>query len=406
MGVVDTVWSVSLHWPPKISGPPRKIPAKRMRRPAVGMLALALVAACTVPTEMPNWDVQWNLPVNVDNLGIDIAKLPLPSGISIDSTGPGARTGFAVAVSSLPAITRTLGAQCPTCPNATAPKPAFTAPPATTTVALTAGTTLQTATLATGSQIVVQLNNGFGFDPLNPPGGPAGTITLAVTNGTATLGTLALSGGTTTIPAGGNRTFTVPLSGTINTASLINVVMTMDSPAGSAAQPVTMSSGQLFTATPSATIKVATAVVTLAANPIVPSITQLDDLAELGDMANRIENVATPQGAMILTVTNPLSIGANAVLTFSGFKTDDATGTQTPIVPVTKNLALPVGGGAATTSTVTVSFTGQELRRMLGASIVATFSGNTIAGTTPVTPTSKITTTARMRMRLFVKEIE
>jgi hypothetical protein len=386
-----------------------------MRRPEVGLFALVMLAACTVPTEMPNWDVQWNLPVNVNDLGIDVSKLPLPSGVTIDSTGPApfTRTGFSAQVSSLPAIVRTLGAQCTdascqSTTNVTVPKPAFFAPPATSTLALTAGTALQTATLLPTSQIALVVVNGFGFDPLNPPGGSPGTITIAVNNGATTLGTLTLTGPGNTLPAGATRNFTVPLVGTINTASPINVTMSMDSPAGSAAQPVTMNRNQSFSITPTATIRISTATVAIASNALTPS-TENMDLSELSEMALRIEAVATPQGAMILTVTNPMTIGANASLQFTGTRQiDNGDGSETtvPITTITKTIALPVGGGANTTTTITVPFTGVELREMLGANMNVTFGGSTIAGTTAVTPTSRISTSARMRLRLFVKEIE
>ena len=381
-----------------------------MRRTHIGMLAVAMLAtACTIPTEFPNWDTEWDLPVFVDDLGIDIADITLPAGITIDSTTatPSVRTGFSVEVSSAPAIVRTLGVQCPTCPNATAPKPAFTAPPATSTITLTSGSSLQSATLIGGSQIVVQVTNGFGFDPINPPGGSAGTVTLTVTNGAATLGTLTLQGPANTLPSGSTRSFTIPLAGTINTASPITVLMTMDSPAGAAAQPVTMNASQTFTVTSTPTIKVSTATVSLAANPIDPSSTGMDDLAEFSGLSKRVVDSATTQGAMILTITNPMTIGANAVLTFTGDKEEELPSGNTvvsPITPVVKNVVIPPGG--AGTSTVTVNFTGSELRRLLGANVVATFTGATTAGTTAVTPTSRVTMAARIQMRFFVKEID
>jgi hypothetical protein len=383
-----------------------------MRRPQAGFFAFAmLAAACTVPTEMPNWDLQWNLPVNVGDLGVDISKLPLPSGVTIDSTGPApfTRTGFSVQVSSLPAIVRTLGAQCTdancqSTTNVSAPKPAFFAPPASTTVALTAGSNLQAATLLPTSQIALVIVNGFGFDPLNPPGGSPGTITIAVNNGAATLGTLTLTGPANTIPAGATRNFTIPLVGTINTASPINVTMTMDSPAGAAGQPVTMNRNQSFSITPTATIRISSGTVTIGASPLTPT-SEAVPLGNMSELAERVENVATPQGALLLTVINPMTIGANATLQFSGTK-EDETGLLVPITPFSKNVVLPVGGGANTTTTITVPLLGTELREILGANLTVTFGGTTVAGTTVVTPSSKISTTARMRLRVFAKEIE
>src|SRR5690348_10504934 len=127
-----------------------------MRRPAKGIIALAMIAAaCAFPTESPNWDMTWNLPVPDDNaLSISVTKL-LPSGV--DTITPAGTTTLALnaKINGTPSINRTLGVQCPSCPTATAPKPAFTAPTATTVINLSAGTSLNTATLFTGSQIVV-----------------------------------------------------------------------------------------------------------------------------------------------------------------------------------------------------------------------------------------------------------
>lgn len=384
-----------------------------MRRPEVGILALAMLSACAIPTEAPNWDMQWNLPINSTELDIDLTDITLPAGIQIDSTliagsSPAAytRTAFTAVVQSVPAITRTLGAQCPTCPSGTAPKPAFTAPVSSTTVSLTSGSTLVSATLAAGSQIVVVLNNGFGFDPINPPGGTPGNITVAVNNGAATLGTLTLVGPTNAIPAGQSRTFTIPLVGTINATQPITVTMTMDSPAGSPTQPVAMSPTQTFTVSSTPTIKVSTATVNMASAPIDPTTTEMD-LSDMDDIGQRVENSTTTQGAMILTVTNPFAITTNATMVFAGTRQlegCEGSGCTVPMTPITKPLNLPAGG-TATPATVTINFTGAELRELLGANMISTLSGSTGAGTlTNVVPTSKVTIAARMRIRFFVRE--
>ena len=54
-----------------------------MRRPEVGIIALALLAsACAIPTESPNWDMTWNLPVpDKGNLNVGVSSF-LPSGVT------------------------------------------------------------------------------------------------------------------------------------------------------------------------------------------------------------------------------------------------------------------------------------------------------------------------------------
>src|SRR5207253_1188283 len=126
--------------------PPQQKPTY-MRRPVIGIYALAMLAsACAFPTESPDWDMTWNLPVPDNNAMSIGVKSFLPTGV--DTVTPTGSTTLALRpqIASVPTISRTLGAQCSTCPTATAPKPAFTAPVSSTTVSLTAGTTLQSAT--------------------------------------------------------------------------------------------------------------------------------------------------------------------------------------------------------------------------------------------------------------------
>lgn len=376
-----------------------------MRRPAAGMFALALVAAaCAVPTDVPNWDVIWNLPLPDSGQTIAVSSF-LPNGVTLVGTAP--TQSFQAAVSSVPNIVRTLGAQCSVCTTTTAPKPAFTAPPATTVVTLTAGTALNTAVLAAGSQITVTMNNQFTFDPIRPPGGSPGTVTLAVTNGAATLGTATLGGTTTAIPAGQLTNVVIPLSGTINTASPIVVTMTMDSPAGAAGSPVAMNVNHLFTVSSVPVINVSQASVTIAAQPLQsrPQTLALND-GPLAAAEKRVADSASTQGSMFLTIRNPLTVGATVTLTFTGTKeveTDAGTVIQ-PITPVVKTFALPTGAASGAATTVQVDFSGQELRRILGSQLTAAMTGTTTAGSTVVLPTSSITIFSRLQVRLYTRE--
>lgn len=387
-----------------------------MRRPEVGIIALALLAsACAFPTEAPNWDMTWNLPVPDDNaMNIGVSTF-LPSGVTLVNSGtPPTPTAFNAAVSTNPTISKTLGVQCPVCPSATAPKPAFVAPLASTPVTLSAGTSLQTAALTTGSQIVVTVNNGFTFDPLNPPGGvnsATSSITIAVTNASATLGTLTLGGlGTTitgatatTIPAGQLKQFTIPLSGTINTAQTINITMTMDSPAGAAGSPVLMNPNQLFTATGVPTLNISTATVAIGAQALSSTATPIDLSQIDSSIVRRISDDAQNRGAMVLTMTNPFTLGSNATITFQS-----PASASPKMTPITKNIVIPPATNATTpsVSTLTIDLTGQELRSMFGRDVEVVFGGTTSAGTISVTPAQKITATSRIQVNFNIKEQE
>ena len=374
-----------------------------MRRPEVGILALAiLMLACAIPTESPNWDVTWNLPVPDDNkMSIAVTSF-LPTGV--DTIGSPTATAFNATISSVPPISRTLGANCPACPNATAPKPAFTAPPASTTITLTAGTSLTSATLTTGSRVIVAMNNGYTFDPIRPPGGGLpGTVTLTVSNGAATLGTLTLQGATSAIPAGQTTTVTVPLSGTMTTSSPITVTITMDSPAGAAGSPVTMNPGQLFVASSTPTINISAATVSLAARPLSSSPTPLDLSGIDSSIVRRIQNDAQTRGTMFLTLTNPFTLGAAATITF---RSPTGTPAAQTIVPIVKNLTVTPAPSATTASVATaaINLTGQELRRMFGRDLEAVFGGSTAAGSITVAPTQRISVTSRIQVNFTVRE--
>jgi hypothetical protein len=362
-----------------------------------------LASACAIPTDSPNWDMTWNLPVPDNNgLSIPVSSF-IPSGVTIDSSVT--PRVFKATVTGTPQINRTLGAQCPACPSATAPKPAFTAPAATTNISLAAGSSLNTATLTTGSSISVQLNNGFGFDPIRPPGGTAGTVILTISNGATTLGNLTLSGTTSAIPAGQITTVNIPLAGTINTASPISVTMTMDSPAGALAQPVTMAPTQTFTATATPTITISQASVTIGAQSLSSGTTPIDLSSIDNSIANRIIDDGTNRGTMFLTVVNPLTIGANATITF---KSPAGTPASEVIAPITKSIVLPAATNASTasTSTLEINLTGHELHQMFGHNLDVVFGGTTGAGTVTVTPALKITASSRIQVNFNVKEVE
>jgi len=376
-----------------------------MQRSLRGTLALAaLIMACAIPTEAPNWDVVWNLPMPNGGQTIAVNSF-LPAGVSMVGTVP--TQAFRATVSSAPAIVRTLGVQCPTCPNATAPKPAFTAPPATVTMSLAAGAALNSGTLTTGSQIVVQLVNGFTFDPIRPPGGANGTVTITVANGSTTLGTLTLLGATTAIPAGQSTSFTIPLSGTINTSSAITVQMTMDSPAGAAGSPVTMNANQLFTVNSTPTLNFSQATVTIASQALTPSST-FQDLTQgpMGELETRIDTTGTDtQGSMFLQISNPLAVGVAGTLNIAAVKTD-SSGNQVVMPAIARPFAIPAGSGGSAPAVVQLDFTGRELAHILGSNVTFTITGNTGSGTTLVTPTTAITILTRLQLRAFVREVK
>ena len=290
-----------------------------MRRPEVGIFALAMLAsACAIPTESPNWDMTWNLPVpDKGKLSIGVASF-LPNGVTAVGNPP---TAFTAAITAPAPISRTLGCRLPElCATQrderrrSRPSPA---PPATTSN-FTAGANLTSGTLTTGSQIVFTINNGYNFDPIRPQAGSAttntGTLTLTVNNGAATLGVLTILGTANSIPANAISTFTLPLSGTINGSQPLSVTMTMTSPAGS---PVTINTAQVFSISSVPTISISSATVSILAQPIVSRPDTVDMSNIDSTIVKRVKDTTGTEGTMFLTITNPFTVGGATVINFS-----------------------------------------------------------------------------------------
>lgn len=378
-----------------------------MRRCQVGILALAMLAsACTIPTESPNWDMTWNVPVpDKGKMSIGVASF-LPSGVTTIGTPPTAfRANLGGAGTA--SITRTLGADCTTCPNGTAPKPSYTAAPPAATVSLAAAASLTSATLAAGSQIVFTINNGFNFDPVRPQAGSAttgtGVMTLTVNNGGNNLGILTILGSTPgaagAIPPGPS-TFTLPLAGTITGSSPISVTMTLTSPAGST---VAMNPSQIFAIVGTPTINISSATVSIAAQAITTPGDTVDLSGVDSSIVRRVQNDALTRGTMFLTLTNPFTVGGAMTVRFSS---PPGTAASKTITPITKNVTLNAAANGTTpnVSTVAINFTGIELRSILSHVLLISFGGNTAAGPLTVTPTQKISVTSRMQLNFTIKE--
>ena len=76
------------------------------------------------------------------------------------------------------------------------------------------------------------------------------------------------------------------------------------------------------------------------------------------------------------------------------------------ITPITKPVVIPAASNATTPSvtTIPISLTGQELRRLFGRDLEVVFSGSTGAGSTAVTPTQKIRISSRVQVNFNIKE--
>jgi hypothetical protein len=177
--------------------------------------------------------------------------------------------------------------------------------------------------------------------------------------------------------------------------------MTMDSPAGSAAQPVTMSPGQLFTASVAPTLNISAATVNIAAQAINAAPAPIDLSGIDSSIVLHVPDSTTNQGAMFLTLSNPFTVGGAMTITFAKLPADNGAA----FTPITKNAVLTAATNATTPSvkTVAINFSGKELRILLGRQLQVTFGGTIAAGSLTVTPLQRVSATSRLQLTLFAR---
>jgi hypothetical protein len=249
--------------------------------------------------------------------------------------------------------------------------------------------------------VVFTITNGFNFDPIRPQAGSdttnTGNMTLTVNNGSAgTLGNLIILGTTSAITANATSTFTLPLSGTITGSQPLTVTMTLTSPLGS---NVVINTSQVISISAVPTINIASATVSIGAQAVNAPADTVDMSKIDSTIIKRIKDTSATQGTMFLTITNPFTIGGAMNVSFSSPAGVPA------IVTITKAVTLTAAANGTTpnVSTVTVNFTGTELRTLLGHKLLVAFGGNTAAGSLTVTPSQKVSVSSRLQLTFFAK---
>jgi hypothetical protein len=343
----------------------------RLNRRAGLLLPVLALTACQFITDgAPIWDMTWNVPAKSTSISVNSL---LPAGVQ------SAGGGFQATVAAPAPITRTLGTDCATCAAAngqTTPKPAFTV---TTSQSASLPSSISSATLVTDT-VVISINNGYNFDPINA-GGTPGSIKLTATSGSTTLGTQTFSGPASTIAAGQTTTFKLPISGVVGSSG-IQVVAVIDSPLGS---PITIDASRQMTISPSVkgstanSVLISTASVTLTNQSVSAAPTQLD----LSNVDSSVVKRVTA-GKLFLTVTNPFSVAGNLSISVNG---------------VAKTLQLAAGSATAPVQNLSVDFTQAEIRQILGKSGNITIGG-TVSGTTPITAGQTVAVATRLQLTL------
>ncbi|HET9950055.1 MAG TPA: hypothetical protein VFQ22_14120 [Longimicrobiales bacterium] len=336
-------------------------PCRTRAHLAAPLLALA-AAACDIPTidNLPILEQRWIVPAEETRFGV-AELLPADVALTADSSA------FVVDFDPI-TFSQSLADLCPACTLAdgfTVPKPAFVGSTASN-VAFPAEVTSFTLE---GGSAVLEVENGFNFDPLRPAAGAYGSLTLTVTDAAdgEVLGMVVVEGESVAFPPGSTLSRTLDLA-PATVEGPIEAEATLDSPLG---DPVTVDSSLdvTVTATPTnilvsaVTIDVASEAVTLDAVDL-----ETEDLD-----GSIVENVV--DGAVLLEVTNPFGVTADFDLTVT---VDGA-----PVVQ--KSASIP----AAPSSTVEIPFTGEELQRFLGKPNVQVTGGGVVdpaAGAITVAP--------------------
>jgi hypothetical protein len=335
---------------------------------------LAALSACDVPTELPIFDVRWVVTVDSTALGVDEL---LPSNVTVSGGN------FDVAVTPV-LLTQTLGSLCPACIAAdglTVPKLLFNL---TYNQTGDLGTDVVSVELVSGS-ISLDIQNNLGFDPINPAAATFGTfrVTLFDTNASGRqLAQVIVDGATGgSIPAGFSQ---IPLTlapGTVS--STIFAEIDVVSPAGDLVL-INVLNGFDITVTVG-TISVSSATVDV--DGLSVSIDQSD--LDVGDIdTSVVERVVS--GSLILDIQNPFGVGVNISLDISGpfFTT------------IQKNVTIT----NATTSSVTITYTGAELRSFLGQTTVQITGVGTVVASTPATvaPGQEVVIEATLNINLEI----
>lgn len=315
------------------------------RRTGLSLVALASLAACAVPTELPKYTTVWSVPAKTTSIAVSSF---LPTGVTamLDNSA------FVVTMSpSTSTITRQLGQDCAACAasnGTTMAKPSFTGG-GTANLAISANVG---SALLVRDTLTVTITNGFNFDPIRPSAAARGSLIITVKSGATTIGTDSINGATTSLAAGAKLVRKIPLNGTVTGASGLQIVTMLNSPAG---DPVAIDMSQPLTVTGSSgPLFVANAQVNLASQSVSAPPTELD----LSGIDSTIIKHAD-SGSLVLAVDNPFAVTGNLSVSFIG-----------GAFPITKSVALATGK-----SSPSIDFSKAEINALFGHHLSVTLSG-------------------------------
>ena len=341
------------------------------------LIVLAALSGCDVPTEIPQFDVRWILPILEDTIAVD--ELLPATGVTISGGN------FQVEADTV-LLNETLGSLCSACLDSggiPVPKPLFNL---TYNQTGSLATDVVSVDLVSGS-ISLAIQNNLGFDPIRPAAGSPGTMTVTiydVDTGGRQLSQVTLDGAilTDSLPNGGLTTILLNLApGPVS--STIFTEVDLVSPAG---DPVAIDLNTTLDITAAAgpvSVSSATLVVdgrTFNLDPIDLDVADIDT-----DVVERVLN-----GSLVLDIQNPFGVGVSIVYDIIA-----------PNTTISKSLVI----SSAATSTVALAYTRDDFCRFLGQPNVQTSGAVTVAapsGPATVTPTQELVFEASLDLMLEV----
>lgn len=331
-----------------------------MRADFAAFAVLAVTAGCDIPTELPEFENRWIVPAEETRFGVD-ELLPGDVSLAPDSAA------FIVDFDPI-TFSESLGSICAGCAAAdgfTVPKPAFIGgfsstlgfPPEVTAVDVVSGS------------VQLAIFNGFNFDPIRPANGVFGSMELTFTDEADgdIVGTLVIEGEDQAFAAGSTLMTSVVL-GAASIEGGIEATVVLDSPTG---DPVTVdASAELSVVATPMDVRVASVEIDVAGENVDfdPVDLDLDDVDQ--DLIDRVIS-----GSFVLDVVNPFAVAADFDLEISG----------PTIATIEKSASI----GPDPESSLTITFTGDEIRSFLGEPNVVLSGGavvDTGAGTIVVNP--------------------
>ncbi len=346
------------------------------------LLSAPLLTSCDLPTESPQWEQRWILPA--DEFSLEVEEI-LPDHVGITPDG----TAFLVDVDPV-VFQTTLGSLCALCApleGQFVPKPPFQGDFHHT---ISFPDEVESVVVRQGEVLVVATNN-LGFDPIRPPGGQRGSLTLTLRDGGPggrVLDQETWNGTTASFPPGGTLSGTFTFTGPVG--SSLHALVTVDSPAGGldagSRVPVRLQD-QLQVSATAPPLEVTSATVEVAGRVFDMEGQELD----VGDVDQELVDRVV-SGALELEITNPWGVGAGFTLVIDGPEVG---------VAVTRTIAIPPGPS----STVRVEFSQDDLRSFLGKEGVTLGGQGTVsssAGSVTATPSQLLLLDAKLDLILRI----